>query len=186
MESNTPPSKQQQIQITPQNTPSSTPTNLVQKPSIAVGANMAGTHTTLSATAFPALSTADWVRLAQINPVMSCLIPQSTNQPLLMAPPDPPKKTQGQPRKQPAPQRSNSLCLSQPLPDHEAQNKRQMESQNETQNEAENHQNKAKDITRSKNAGIHLKAMMASQTWILLLNGAAYMRTLIFGACKGR
>ncbi|KAH9807989.1 hypothetical protein DFH28DRAFT_1137190 [Melampsora americana] len=121
MESNTASSKQQDIP-TDQTTPSPTPTNLVQNPLIDVGANTAGagTHPTLSATAFPTLSTADWVRLAQINPVTSSFIPQSTNQPLLMPPPDPPKKPRGRPRKQAAPQRSKSLFPSQPLPDHEA------------------------------------------------------------------
>ncbi|KAH9811846.1 hypothetical protein DFH28DRAFT_1130546 [Melampsora americana] len=150
MESNTPLSNQQDIDITPQTTPSLTPTNVVQNPPIAVGANTPGTHSPLSSTSFPPLSTADWVRLAQINPVTSGLIPHATYQEPLMAPPDPPKKTRGRPKKQPAPPRSNSVRLSKPLPDHQASNKKTIEITNESQNEIGKDENEEKDITSSK------------------------------------
>ncbi|KAH9824947.1 hypothetical protein DFH28DRAFT_920938 [Melampsora americana] len=105
--------------------PSPTLTNLLQKPLIAAGANTAGTH--MASFPGPTLLTAYWVHPAQINPVISGFIPQSTNQPLIRGLPDPPKKTHGWPWTQTAPQQSKSLCLSHSPPDHEAQDNSQSE-----------------------------------------------------------
>ncbi|KAH9809479.1 hypothetical protein DFH28DRAFT_933777 [Melampsora americana] len=131
MDSTTPSSPPQQGHTIPQNTPTSTPTNLVQ-PSLAA-IQPADSQANQLATPFPVptLSPEAWFRLHQINPVTS-LVSLQANQPqpapappqeveAPMAPPESTKK-RGRPRKDSAAppsqkkglKKSKSISSSQP------------------------------------------------------------------------
>ncbi|KAH9806824.1 hypothetical protein DFH28DRAFT_940310 [Melampsora americana] len=105
--------------ISTQTTPTPSPPTIVQSPSIAIGANTAGTALSAIPFPIPTLTSADWLRLQQVNSLACLMPPPSSNQAALANQAAPAKKPRGRPWKPKA--APSSQPVSQRVPDQPSQ-----------------------------------------------------------------